>query len=617
MVLRAFLPFLRFPHSLLLLAYLIPPVLLTWFVVTFNVNVPYWDDWAIVPLFEKVAEGNANFSDFFEQHNEHRILLPKIIITALAFATKWNIDYQIYLSIALTCVNFIVLYKISTQQLRAIHLNNSAYWKIHLANLVICLLIFSWSQYEVWLSGICLVWPLTNTCLLIAISIVFLPGKLTNIQRLLISAVFCTLASFSMAHGLFSWLCIFPALLTLPAVKPRKKFGFILLWISLFIASCVIYFANYRSNQDYHFSIFFEKPIAILTYFVMVLGSPGAIGRLESLLLGLTFLAIFLYFVYCYFKNFNSQFSYSIEPWLAISLFALLYAFLTTVGRGLPTVAATNEPFANNLIGISSSLTSRYESVSVLFVISLINMICISVISNTSEAPCTIKETPFTKFQILSTMYALFIALIFCFTLTKYSHAIEEGNKLYTLKTNLSSCLQLVNYTDMDFYPEATCLHGLYPSAVAVKEYARILEKLEFRDFPDNLAFITTLTNTYGEFETAQSGGGVSLNKSQNQQDSIVLSGWSVFPNHSETPRIVLLSANEKRTFFSSAYVSIERPDIAEALQSNDYLTSGWILHYPIKYLPIGDTAIKAWVYNPSKKAFVKLGGELILKLNE
>ena len=56
------------------LAYLTPIALLIGFVSRFSVNVPFWDQWGLVNLFDKVGAGSASFGDFFAQHNEHRIL---------------------------------------------------------------------------------------------------------------------------------------------------------------------------------------------------------------------------------------------------------------------------------------------------------------------------------------------------------------------------------------------------------------------------------------------------------------------------------------------------------------------------------------------------------------
>ncbi|MCL2924244.1 MAG: hypothetical protein MGF17_06345, partial [Trichodesmium sp. MAG_R04] len=80
---------------LLLILYIFPALLLLWFLGNFSVNVPYWDQWRLTPIFERVAEGNATFFDFFTVHGHHRILIPKLIITALAFATKWNTQAEI------------------------------------------------------------------------------------------------------------------------------------------------------------------------------------------------------------------------------------------------------------------------------------------------------------------------------------------------------------------------------------------------------------------------------------------------------------------------------------------------------------------------------------------
>lgn len=122
---------------LLLLIYLIPFVVLILFIANFSVNVPYWDQWELVDFFEKIDLGKANFQDFFAQHNEHRLFFPKLIIATLAFLSKWNIKYELCLSIFLVSITFYALCKLSYLQLENKYDNS-----VQLTNILTCILIF-------------------------------------------------------------------------------------------------------------------------------------------------------------------------------------------------------------------------------------------------------------------------------------------------------------------------------------------------------------------------------------------------------------------------------------------------------------------------------------------
>jgi len=73
-------------HGPLVLA-LVPLAFLLCVVARYAVPVPYWDQWEFVPLLEKTYHGQLTFHDLWAQHNEHRILFPRIIMLALAHLT--------------------------------------------------------------------------------------------------------------------------------------------------------------------------------------------------------------------------------------------------------------------------------------------------------------------------------------------------------------------------------------------------------------------------------------------------------------------------------------------------------------------------------------------------
>src|SRR5262249_11804164 len=52
------------------------------FVGVYGVNVPYWDDWDMVPV--RTGRQPLTLDWLWAQHNEHRIPLPKLLYVALA-----------------------------------------------------------------------------------------------------------------------------------------------------------------------------------------------------------------------------------------------------------------------------------------------------------------------------------------------------------------------------------------------------------------------------------------------------------------------------------------------------------------------------------------------------
>jgi hypothetical protein len=100
-------------HILELLGYLLPVMLVAIFIFAYGVNVPYFDQLALVDYFEAIQNGSVTLSDIFAQYNEHRIAFPRIIFASLAFSTCWNTFYEFFCSMFLAFITLIFLLKIA------------------------------------------------------------------------------------------------------------------------------------------------------------------------------------------------------------------------------------------------------------------------------------------------------------------------------------------------------------------------------------------------------------------------------------------------------------------------------------------------------------------------
>jgi hypothetical protein len=58
------------------------------FILMFGSNIPYWDDWSMVPVL--TGEQPVTLSWLWSQHNEHRIPLPRLILLGLYQLTGWD-----------------------------------------------------------------------------------------------------------------------------------------------------------------------------------------------------------------------------------------------------------------------------------------------------------------------------------------------------------------------------------------------------------------------------------------------------------------------------------------------------------------------------------------------
>jgi hypothetical protein len=87
----------------------LPGALAFLYVRLFGVNVPYWDQWWIVTLFEKLNAGSLHMSDLWSQANEHRIFFPRVAMLLLGSVTGYNNVAEMYFILGLFLVTLIVL----------------------------------------------------------------------------------------------------------------------------------------------------------------------------------------------------------------------------------------------------------------------------------------------------------------------------------------------------------------------------------------------------------------------------------------------------------------------------------------------------------------------------
>jgi hypothetical protein len=622
--------------------YLIPVLLLIGFVANFSVNVPVDDEWRLASLFEKIAQGNVTFKDFWALHSNHRIVFPKIIIAVLAFASRWNINYQLCLSIGLAAITFIAMYKLSSMQVK-----NVADDLWHLANILTCILLGSLVQHENWLWGFQLAWFFVNLCFVAAVyslssnhkllpNVAVLnrmkysrdtavpcpyPRSALHYLRISIAALFCFFASFSLAQGLLSWLAAIPAVAALEgnAAQKRKR---TIAWMLLFVATCAVYSIDYHPSRKASIISLLNKPLVVIDYFLSLLGSPIVRAPGISAFVGLVIFAIFVFFVVYFGKKIVSSSvassvsansekppqipaiasslaiterkeiaeSYQALPWLSIGFFSVLSALFITAGRA-------------EFGAIHALESSRYTTNSILLLIALVQLGQLFVRGNDRETKATLKRN-YNKF-----IYRVVAGLLIATIILNSQQAIAQSRSALLYKQGAQDCLQLINYLQpSDFFKNSpeSCLRVLSKKTWLVREGAAIIDKIGWIAFAKNVEFISNTEKVYGYLDKPQTSD-KSLTVKQN--DAVKAAGWAVLPENLQQPKIVLLSVGDKQSFFANAYVNSDSPDIAKSLKSELYNNARWAVDLSGNDLPIAQTEIKAWVYNPVDNQFVQLRG--------
>lgn len=306
--------------AVLPLAYLIAVV------ARYRLDFPYLDQWEFVPFLAKSYAGTLTFGDFWAQHNEHRILLPRIVMLLLARASHWNVGWELACNIVLATAVFCALTSLVRRTARAVDAPPPR-WVVPL----ISLLVFSVSQWENWFFG----WQLTE--LLNMASVVF--------GLLLIASPRCgrwgfaaglllgIIASYSFANGLLYWPVGAAVLLTAPGgLENRGKR--LALWAAVGAAAWAAYFCGYRA-PDYHPSVWlvFRHPVEFALYVLTYLGAPVAnFNNVAAAAAGLAALVVLALCVFRLLETRRVPLGV-LAPYLGLALYAVGCAALTGAGR--------------------------------------------------------------------------------------------------------------------------------------------------------------------------------------------------------------------------------------------------------------------------------------------
>lgn len=575
------------------LLYLVPPFIAIIFVNFYAVNVPYWDQWDWMYVFEKFHNNTLSFADLYRQHYEHRMLIPRLFYILFASLSRWNTILESHVSLFILCINFILIYALS--QATVI---KKKFWLFHLTNFVSCVILFSINQYESLLRGEQFAWFFINFCL---ISALFSLHKLNNFKKVLIAAIFCSLASFSSSHGLITWVALFPSII-ITADSKQHKYKQGVLWGVLFLICTGLYFYQWEltitTNPRGNLFIL-ENPLQALFYFTIFVGAPLTLHNQEAInlispetqiiasIIGTFLLFLFMRSTVIILKNKSLQSNAIL--WISLGLFSILIAFFTTVGRAsYSTIHA---------------FLSRYITYSRLLIIALVQLWGLY-----------LQSSSYNQFKaFLTQLYKLVLGFILAWFMVLSMHTLTAAQITKETREHSYLCLDLLHFLDINLLEKTSasnCMNNLYRSIPELKEKAEILEKIGWRNFPEKLSFIKKTTFDYGALEVENSSR---VEVAQNSK--ITISGWAVLPN--SPAKIVLLSYNNRPNFFTTAYVNLPSPEIAKQLQSNLYHHARWSVDFVLVPFPLGQGTITAWVYHRDAGELVKLDGELEITIVE
>jgi len=556
---------------------LLPMVLVAAIISRSGVNVPYGDEWSLLSLFGKWESHQLTFADLFAEHNGHRILIPRLIYLALIQLTHGNTKAEMFFSLFLCILISAGLFVLLRRTVRGSTAKQLALWAF------INLFLFSPIQAENWLWGFQLQIFLSNLCLVGAI--VCVTSDATRFVRIAGTLAFGLAGTFSFGNGLLIW----PVILFLLVCR-REKVLFLAAWIGVAALVVLAYLPGYQGHDAVRPVIsWFDYPL----YFFGFLGAPLArIPNSQPLtlpvIIGSILVAAFLGIAVQLARRRAGL--WNAAPWLALGAYVIGSAVMATTAR--------------SHLGPEHALDSRYTTVSVILLVSLVGLVA-SVMSRerTPATPVPENTTVLASALVgsLLTLYAINAPSEFDYI--RMSHDFRARGK---------SALQFSAVLDVDQMLRATLLIREDPATLS--RYLSVLDRLQLSDPPRRQTLALSdadnqshrASDDYGVFESLQFEG----------PDALVASGWSYLPDDGRRPACVILAHRGGGDWqaFALSELTERRPDLVTKHNSRGFAERGWRYNFSRSVLPAGAGEISAWAFDANCGLTYRLPGSFRLQ---
>jgi len=318
-------------------------------IARYKVDIPYWDEWNFVPVLQRSYEGNLSLTDLWAQHNEHRILFPRLIMLLLARATGWNISYELAANVLLAAgILAALVWQINSS--RKLTGDRGPNWLV----LAVSLMVFSLSQWENWLWG----WQICVflNVLAVAAGIAVLASAGLRWWRFPAAIFLGVVASYSFASGLAYWLAALPVLLARPSGSRQAKCREVAIWLLSAAATLVLYLYHYHAPAAHPRSgLALAQPIELAKYILIYLGRP--VSANHALRAGTLGLVALLAMAFLSRRSLGRNRAHMPLPYLSLSLYAVLSAAMAGVGRvgfGFTQALSPRYVTMSNLLWVSN-----------------------------------------------------------------------------------------------------------------------------------------------------------------------------------------------------------------------------------------------------------------------
>lgn len=565
----------RLKRILVFTLWSLPAICAFYVMWTHWVPVPFWDEWDTPGAqLASYYRGTLTFAELCSQHNEHRLLFPRLVWLPLAIVAGWDVRHAMVLTFCFVCLGSVGLY----QLLRSA--NGTPAGRALVFGLM-SLVLFSPRQYETLLVGAQGQTFVPSFMLVLAL-LVNLSGKSLP-TKTIINAAIAHIGTYSFGNGMLVWLLAFPLDTRSAELPARHRILWRAVYILLAGLSVASYFISYRHPSSTPPIV---SPIAQLPAFLRFVlvwigslfnvGAPTIFGAIVLLIFcGLAAVAIWQMR-----RRGGWQSHY---PWLILGCYALISGCVAAMAR----------------LGFDYSMAgdARYTAFSAFFYVAVLGLGC-SVYAET-------------KPRALGKRVALagaVVSLVIILTLWAITFKKERA-LLGIFKPAWEHSLLVMRWSEaIPQNPEIALLTPDPP-----RETIATIRTLAENDALRPRLVSQRLASAIKERPNTDATPAGTLDEARLETTGhLAFQGWARLPDQDRPADCVVVgfeTAEDGWKPFCVFETGGNRPDVARHFGSNGLTRAGFSGRVAAASLPPGDITIKAWAIDLQSEHAFPLGG--------
>jgi hypothetical protein len=524
---------------------LAPALYLASFIGSFASPLPVHDQWDVVPFIVSMKEGRPSLSLLAQFHGEHLMVIPNLFFAVLACLFTWDNRPECWVTFLFTVVIFSLLCRV------AVKAAAKGERIAHVALIPISLFLFGTNQWQNWLWGFQLAWPIPVLALIAATAYLSLSSRLPVRLSVILSAT--AVAALSTGSGFLVPLILSAILLRqYLAHRNRKTLVEPVLAAALFVASLIFQILHLPNSRMYNFNFW-----GVFRGFCLVLANPFpdlslaapdhlARSLLLTILISLVLISFFVCLVLSGRKSaeFNSPLN---SMGFALASWAILSSAMVASARGG--------------LGLEGLAQSRYISYAVLLPVGLTLM---------SVARLLLFPTTFSSRYICRAWIYISIALA-GWSLYSEPARLRWGRALHDVYEPIFSLLKIAPVFPVHAELSRVITRGDRTELIKEVSQHRLIRGMipPFRRIPERMLVVDDKVGNIDKVTDHFQGG-------------VDIEGWAALPWKHEVPDasfVGTLNEDGSVDLLAPILIHKNRPDIQALGGSSE---SGWELHLPV-----------------------------------